>query len=349
VEDLLPIRTVVVVVGRYPQFTETWSKNEIETLSRTYDVHVVGTEPADMSYKNHRDFKTLGDAASIAGFVKDVKADVIHGHVLTYAPLLHEVAQIVNVPFTIRSHSFDVLEHLPSKDGLNTSAKKPVNEVRLRKMNRAVADDLCLGVLAFPFARPAFKAAGMPDEKVIDCFPVVAYEAFLDRSPNGSGVINSGAYLPKKKMEDFVRVAGTVPERTFNLYAVSTKRSELDDVNSALGSPVVMHDPVEPEDMPREYKKNEWLLYTADWENRTVGWPVAVAEAQAAGVGVCMAALRPDLQEFVGEAGYLFDNLEEARQIIAEPFPAEKRELGFELAKRSDVNDHIKTLTDLWA
>ncbi len=98
--------------------------------------------------------------------------------------------------------------------------------------------------------------------------------------------------------------------------------------------------------MPAHYKQHEWLVYTA--AERTVGWPVAVAEAQAAGVGVCMQRVRPDLDDYVGDAGFVFDTIEEAEEIIAEPFPAELRERGFRQAARSDARDHISLLEQLW-
>ena len=80
-------------------------------------------------------------------------------------------------------------------------------------------------------------------------------------------------------------------------------------------------------DMPPMYKKHEWLVYTACRTLGHVGWPMAVAEAQASGVGVLVPNLRPDLADYVGEAGYLYDSLEEAAEIIQQPFPDDKRQL----------------------
>ena len=37
---------------------------------------------------------------------------------------------------------------------------------------------------------------------------------------------------------------------------------------------------------------------------------MAIAEAQAAGVGVCMPNIRPDIKEYVGEAGFVYDSIE---------------------------------------
>ena len=75
---------------------------------------------------------------------------------------------------------------------------------------------------------------------------------------------------------------------------------------------------------------------------------MAIAEAQAAGVGVCMANIRPDLKQYIGDAGFLFDTIDEARKIISQPVPEDIREAGFVQAEKSNINNHISLLTDLW-
>ena len=215
-------------------------------------------------------------------------------------------------------------------------------------VNAVVNDDLCLGVLAFPFVRPHFEKAGIRAEKLFDCYPVVDYERFLDRSPNGEAVMNGGACLPKKKMEDFLALAVASPEREFNLYAMGYQVNELRDANAKLGSPVNLMPAVEPREMPREYKKHRWLVYTASSEIATTGWPIMIAEAQASGVGVCMRKIRPDLKEYVGECGFLYDSIDDVKRIISQPFPDELRQMGFDQAQKSDIWRHKHILTDLW-
>jgi hypothetical protein len=160
--------------------------------------------------------------------------------------------------------------------------------------------------------------------------------------------MNVGACLPKKRMEDFLALAAAVPGRRFDLYALGYRSREIDKRNVEMGEPVHIVPPVEPEEMLAEYKKHAWLVYTADSERGAVGWPMAVAEAQAAGVGVCFPNLRPDLREYVGDAGFLYDSISEVADIIARPFPEEMRRKGFEQAKKSDVALHKTILTDLW-
>jgi hypothetical protein len=106
--------------------------------------------------------------------------------------------------------------------------------------------------------------------------------------------------------------------------------------------------PIEPEEMPREYKKHRWLVYTASREIGTVGWPMSIAEAQAAGVGVCIPEVRPDLREYLGGAGFIYESISEVADIISKAVPDEMREMGFEQARKSDIFEHKVILTNLW-
>ena len=219
---------------------------------------------------------------------------------------------------------------------------------RIRDGLSWLASDMCLGVLAFPFARPDLEATGVPGERITDCFPVVDVHRFSDRSPNGEGVMNTGAAIPKKRMGDFLRLAEKVPERAFSLYAMGYDIDDLTAENERRGSHVSIMPAVEPDDMPAEYKKHQWLVYTADFDLATVGWPMAVAEAQAAGVGVCMPRIRPDLEQYVGDGGVLYDHIDDVVDLVKGPVPDDLRTAGFAQAKRSDIQGHKHLVTSLW-
>lgn len=100
--------------------------------------------------------------------------------------------------------------------------------------------------------------------------------------------------------------------------------------------------------MLAEYKKHRWLVQTGSANISSRGWPMMIAEAQAAGVGVCMRNLRPDLRTYVGEGAFLYDSISEVRDIISQPFPEEMRQISFEQAKKSDFKSNRHLLTNLW-
>jgi glycosyltransferase involved in cell wall biosynthesis len=284
-------------------------------------------------------FVSVKDPAATAAAIADFDPALIHSHWMTQLPRLHRVAKQLGLPYTMRAHSFDVIPTPYMKRWFN-AAPRVVPEV--------AASELFLGVLSFPFGRPILEQWGLSAEQITDCYPVAHLDLFRDRSPNGKGVMNTGACTPKKKIGDYLLLARMCEGMNFDYYPVAYRTEQIRQRNQQLGSPVTIHDLLPHRAMPAEYKKHDWMVYTADKMLKNVGWPMAVAEAQAAGVGVVMANIRPDLAGYVGEAGYLFDNPEEARDIIRQPFPDEKRELGFELAERSDARKSLHLLTDLW-
>jgi hypothetical protein len=331
---------VLYLLYHYPQISETYIRSEIEAIREHCELRIFSLHRANTPYGSHEPYVLTDDVATIEREIRAFRPHVLHTH---WLPQLRELAYLAGyfgeaaggagIPFTVRSHSFDVLDE---------------DHRFVREAAPLLNSDLCLGVLAFPFTRPIFRRSGVRDEKVLDCWPVIHYARFHDESPNGRGVMNVGACLPKKRMEDFLRLATLVPGRRFDLYAMGYRSKQIDRLNEQMGHPVTIVTPVEPERMLAEYKRHEWLVYTASRTMGTVGWSLAVAEAQAAGLGVCFPRLRPDLDEYVGPAGYLYDSIEEVGEIIARPFPEERRRLGFEHARKSDVFEHAKILLGLW-
>lgn len=324
---------VMYVVRNFPQISQTYIRSEIEALQADYEISVVTLTKPNVPYARHVPFREIADPHEVREAIQQFRPDVLHSHYLNQCEIYEALLERgLETPYTFRAHSFDTLT---GESALARRAATVINH------------ELCLGVLTFPFTRPLLERAGIRGEKIVDCWPVVNYPLFHDRSPNGDGVMNIGAAIPKKRMEDFVDLGAALPEIAFDLYAVGHIVEQLAQYNAAKGSPVRIMPPVEPDEMPREYKKHRWLVYTASRKMATVGWPMAVAEAQASGAGVCMPNLRPDVREYVGP-GIVYDEIGEVAQIIAQPVPEAMRELGFEHAKRSDVFRHKRILTDLW-
>jgi hypothetical protein len=335
---------VLYLVKQFPQISETYIRSEIEAVSEECDVRVITFLEADAPYTGHAPYEQTDDPGRVWEVVDEFRPHVLHGHWLQqtrdlayFAGCLGGRAGRPAIPFTVRAHSFDILD----KDGKCVRESAPL-----------LNHELCLGVLSFPFTRPMLENRRVRGDKVVDCYPVVNYRRFHDTSPNGDAVMNVGACLPKKKMEDFLALAASDPlaktGRRYNLYALGYDSADFHERNARMGNPVTIVPPVEPEHMLTEYKKHCWLVYTACRKTNTVGWPLAVAECQAAGVGVCLPNLRPDLRDYLGGAGFLYDSINEVRDIIARPYPEEMRQAGFEQAKKSDVFRHKRLLLDLW-
>jgi hypothetical protein len=345
-------RRVMYLVCNYPSLSESYIRREIEAVARDHDVAVVARNEARVPYRDHLPYTIETDRDAVCELVEDFRPDVLHTHWLFEAPTVHHVAQRTGVPFTIRTHSYDMLWGGARGKLFNVvpgRAASPAAPPRVRSAARLLRDDACIGAICFPFVRTRLRKLGVPDDKIRECYPVVDVGRFHDRSPNGDGVMNCGPALRKKAMDDLLDLADDTPERRFSLYAIGYTTDELVQRSAEMRHPVTIPGPIDHSKMPAEYKKHHWLVKTGDVRRRTMGWPVSIAEAQASGVGVCIANLGRDLKQYVGPGGFLFDSIAEARDIISKPFPDDLREASFEHAKKSDIAAHRSVLTDLWA
>ena len=327
---------VLYFVREYPQISETYIRTEIDRVKRNFSVSIVATRRADLAFANPEPFEVVKglNPSMLSALIRKYSPDIIHGHYFYLAPVLAFLAKQAGTCFTVRTHSFDVL---------GPGALQNQNVIA------AVKGAACRGVLCFPFLADRLVNAGVPVSKIVPCWPVVDVANFRNREPNGSDIMNVGAALPKKEMNLFADLAKELPTAKFNLYMLGYQAAAIAARVRANGSPVNVVQPVQPSNMPAEYKKHRWLVYTASRKLGTVGWPLSVAEAQASGVGVLVQNIREDLGDYVGPGGYVFDTIEEARRIISGPFPEEKRDAGFLHAEKSDVDKHIGLLYQLWS
>ena len=326
-------KRVLCINDCYPQLSETYIETEAWALYHNgYDLKFLSRQNPDLPSKNHFPVTVVRSLQQLKSEVESFAPDIIHGHRLFEADILCKAAQIADRKFTVRSHSYDVV-------GANAQVSKFITHLN---------SPFCLGVLCFPFAVDILSKAGVNPDRIYPCWPVVDRLRFLDKTQNGNGVMNVGACIPKKSMEDFIALALAAPGPPYRLYAIGYGSEDIERANHNAGGPVEMVPPVELVEMPAEYKRHRWLVYTGSVSIASIGWPMAVAEAQASGVGVCMRNLRPDLKEYVGP-GFLFDTIEDVVKIIRKPFSEDLRQQGFEHSRKSDIRSHIKILEDLWA
>jgi hypothetical protein len=331
-------RRVLALLPNFPIVSQTYMLNELAAIPRSeFDVHVCSLRPPKNPCEEAPKYIRLDSSTDLLDLVRRKQPDVLHTHFLKFAPLVAELAERSGIPFTVRAHSFDTLSQ-PVMPRL-VSALLPVV--------RAINSPLCLGVLTFPFTLDRLTGLGIRKDRLVSCPPVIDFFRFFNRQRNGDGVLNLGACMPKKRLNDFIWLAQHVKSRC-NLYPIGYDTSRFIEQNDSVGGPVNVKNPVQPSQMPMVYKSNNWLVYTASWEDRTVGWPMAVAEAQAAGLGVCIAKIRDDLADYVGPAGFLYHDIAEVPPLLRLGYPERMREAGFEHARQWHIGDHIDKLLNLW-
>ncbi len=338
------MKKILYILNSYPQLSQTYIHTEMNALvEKGYDVHIIGLREPNFATSNHLPYEIISDIAEIISYAKSLKPDFIHTHWIFHAlPIIYKVSKTINTPFTVRTHSFDILWR---NNPLKKRIKAFIHSIRYTKI---LNDPLCKGVLVFPFGKKLLIKSGIKKEKIIETFPVVDFEKFYNKSENGKQIINMGSAIHKKNFKDFMLLAKETPGLYFNLYAIGYAKKEFKEQNKQLGTPVIFCDEVEHDQMPLIYKKHQWLVYTADSIYAKVGWPLAALEAMASGVGVCLPNIRPDMKDYIGDAGIIYSDPNELKDIITKPVPPHMREKGFELARKYDIRKQIHLLTNLW-
>jgi len=348
----------------YPNFSETYMHEEIRSLRGEYDIKIITYNespyprrtPFPYELIKYGDWclvyspiqkidRTFGSEAQQAflrqvyAAIEEFKPDILHAHYLGLGLLLSKLAERYRIPFTIRTHSMDLLSEPPEK---------------LRALCQAANSPWCLRVLAFPAFRERFVDDGFDADKVVSCWPVINFARFYKptlRPPTGR-VMCAGPCIAKKAHTDFVDLAARMrgSGHTFDLYAQGPHLQVVRDHNDKSGN-VVNITYADPDDMPDVYPRYDWLVYTSDRQINKVGFPASIAEAQASGIGVCWQELpdrRQEQLEFLGGAGFLFRSIHEVPAILARPYPENMRLLGFDAAKRCDIEGHKELLTGAW-
>jgi hypothetical protein len=100
--------------------------------------------------------------------------------------------------------------------------------------------------------------------------------------------------------------------------------------------------------MPGVYGDARWFVYAGP-VGSGFGWPVGIAEAWAAGVGVCIKRIRPDIEEYVGDAAVLFDDVAELAKLVAQEPDPRMLARARTRADAMDIRVHGTQLFALWS
>ena len=356
---------VLYFIVAYPTFSETYMHEEIRNLSNHYNIRIITYKRSDrprrrawqytlIDYRmpclvyspvekvnlNFDDPEQVDFLRRVDAVIEEFRPDVLHGHYLGIGVLLKKLAEKHRIPFTLRTHSMDVLSEPDNKlDAYCQVANSP----------------WCARVLAFPASRVRLIDHRLNPDKVAACWPVINFPQFYkpERRPPTRRVMSGGPAIRKKAHNDFVDLAFMMRGRSdlqFDLYAGGPTLKATHEYNRGRGNPVLITY-VDPEEMPAVYTEYDWLVYPSDSNINKVGLPVSIAEAMASGIGVCWQELpgrREEQLDFLGGAGFLFRSMDELPDILSQPYPEEKRLLGFEAARRCDIEGHKHLLTDVW-
>jgi hypothetical protein len=357
------VRVLYLLAG-YPNFSETYMHEEMRAVMRDHEIRIVTydvskrprREPFPYEVVPYRDVCPVYGRFSevnlrfdrpaqeefldrLGGIVEEFRPDVLHGHYLGVVAFLDQLARRHGIPFTVRTHSQDMLDEPPEK---------------IAALCAIASSPLCLAVLTFPAFQRRLTDAGLAPEKVVPCWPVINHARFdkPDPRPSTAGVLCVGPATLKKAHKKFVDLAATMAGsgKRFTLYAKGPSLDGTRRHNERRGNPVDITY-ADPDDMGDVYPGYDWLVYPGDPTRPKIGFPVSIAEAQASGLGVCwqeMPGRREEQLDYLGAAGFLFESIDEVPAIISRRYPEEMRRRGLENARKCDIERHRHLLIDAW-
>ena len=113
------------------------------------------------------------------------------------------------------------------------------------------------------------------------------------------------------------------------------------------GGRVEIRDWVPHSQMPAVWAEHRWFVYPGPVQ-QGFGWPVGVVEAWAAGVGVCIQRIRPDIEQYVADAAILFDDINELPPLLKAPPDPDMLARARARAETMDVRVHGHRLLESW-
>ena len=326
---------ILLLYKGYPRLSQSYQIDEANELNKngnqlliiSFQWEIFISSNASLPYLKKNPLDSLTE-------INKFNPDVIHSHYLDTVEICHNLSRRINKKYSIRTHSFDIL----------------TNDAKLISYKRYVNSDNCYGIFVFPEFKSKLVSLGYNENKIYESYPSIYIHKFQEINTNDEHIMSGGAMLPKKNIEGFIEISVKIknkyPSKQINYYCVIEDPEyykKIVNINKKYGKPVNFITE-QINDMSIEYKKHQWLIYTACPKLRTVGLPIMVAEAQASGVGVIMYKLRDTLLDYVTENGYLYENDDEILDIISNDFDETKRSNARQISTRYDIRNNIKQM-----
>jgi glycosyltransferase involved in cell wall biosynthesis len=288
-----PVR-VLYAVWHYPQLSESYVRWEIAAMRRRGVEIEVWSERTDLGSPFAPDVPVHHGPLEEA--VRRVRPDVLHVHWMSSATRFVGIAGTLGVPLTVRAHGFELTPEL------------------IAAMEAATAVE---ALYLFPHA-PATGRSGKV-RRLTSCFNPDLYHPVSDFDPRL--VVRTGGCLPTKQLEWFFETAARCPNHRFVAAVVRCLDAEphverVLEANRRLGGPAEVLVNVPTEELAATVRRAGIHLHTHGTE-RPFGMPVSVSETMACGAWQLLRDL-PGAAEYIGEAGRLYRDVDEAVAFVRE-------------------------------
>ena len=351
------MKRILFIARAYPHVSHTYINNDIEHLAQHADVLVLSPNKPMAPWYSPIECNYFQDKGELIAQARQFKPDFIIALMLPNHHWAREVSSELKIPFALKLHTSDYHLLYPSNRNIKNHIKETIAEYILTDKKRSdhyrvskyslrktVNAEHFMGAFCIPVFKEYFSAF-IPLSKLFNLTPRIFFDQFHDENINGKKIIALGSLVSRREGKYFLNGIFKYFVEPVDWYAVPTPgvlSGDIQDVpdNFSIKKYVPNHD------MPNLYKKYKALLILPGNNKFVRGLPMSILEAQASGVSVIAPSLRPDFDDFVIKGGgYLYNDVSEIQAILNLIPNDERRNMGFEHAKKFDIKGLTEELS----
>ena len=283
---------VLYVLNSYPQLSESYVEYELRKMRDFgFEIEVWRRQKPHSPY--HSDIKVHDE--DFREVVNKIKPDLIHIHWLGIAKIILPFIDDLNIPTTIRAHSFDT-----TKESIRFCSKRSF----VKK------------IYCFPQHFDDFSDAKLKIQNTVFDTKTIKPHKNKDKRL----VVRGGAAIPSKSLPFFIRLAKELPDFKFILAVVKCHDNddyinELKKLANSISSPVEIKTNLTRESYTELVSEAGIFLHTVDKKLMNVGMPISISESMATGCYI-VASNNESMKRYIGESGKTYNDMNEAKKII---------------------------------
>ena len=283
---------VLYVLNSYPQLSESYVEYELKKM-RDFGLEIDVWRRQKPHSPYHTDIKVHDE--DLREVINKIKPDLIHIHWLGIAKIILPFIDDLNIPTTIRAHSFDT-----TKESIRFCSKRSfVKKIYCFPQHYDDFSDAKLKIQNTVFDTKIFKPHKNKDKRL---------------------VVRGGAAIPSKSLPFFIRLAKELPDFKFILAVVKCHDNddyinELKKLASSISSPVEIRTNLTRESYTELVSEAGIFLHTVDKKLMNVGMPTSISEAMATGCYI-VASNNESMKCYIGKSGKTYNDMNEAKKII---------------------------------
>jgi len=289
--NVFPLK-VLYVLSSYPQLSESYIEYELRKMCDFgFEIEVWRMQKPHSPY--HSDIKVHNE--DLREVISKIKPDLIHIHWLGLAKTILPFIDDLNIPTTIRAHSFDTTKKSIRFCSKRSSVKK---------------------IYCFPQHFDDFNSAKLKIQNTV--FDTKIFKPHNNK--NKRLVVRGGSALPSKSLPFFIHLAKELPEFKFILALVKCNDNDdyindLKNLATSISSPVEIRTNLTRESYTELVSEAGIYLHTSEKKLTNIGMPISISEAMATGCYV-VASNNESMKRYIAESGKTYNDMSEAKKII---------------------------------